>query len=360
LEIDLGRLRENTTELVRALLPLGIEVCGVTKALSGSPELAREMLAGGARSLGESRVENIERLRRAGITAQIALIRSPMPSQVDRVVASADLSHNSELAVITQLSAAATRRGVRHGVLLMVELGDLREGIMPTDLDEAVSGVLDLPGVTLRGIGTNLACQSGVAPDDANMAVLSELATSLEGRFGLRLEIVSGGNSANLDWALRPGADVGRINRLRLGESILLGREPLRRTALAGLHQDAFSLVGEVIESKAKPSEPWGELAETAFGAPSHGAGGRFGRHRVLVALGRQDVDVEALIAPDGYEVLGASSDHLVLEGPEEPPVVGDVLRFGLGYAALLRAATSPFVARRYLPATSDADLAPR
>jgi predicted amino acid racemase len=349
LEIQLGQLRENTAELVGSLGPLGIEVCAVTKAMLGSPELARELLAGGARSLGESRIENIEHLRRAGITAPIALIRSPMMSQVDRIVASADLSLNSEVDVVERLAAAASKRGLRHGVLLMVELGDLREGIMPGELHEAVRRVLTFPGVLLRGIGTNLACQSGVVPDDANMAELSKLATSIEAAFGVHLEIISGGNSANLDWALRPGADVGRINQLRLGESILLGREPLRRTALPGLHQDAISLVAEVIESKSKPAEPWGELGETAFGAAAAGSAARSGRHRVIVALGRQDVDVEAITAPEGYVVLGASSDHLILEGPAEPPRVGAELRFDLGYSALLRAATSPFVDRHFV-----------
>jgi predicted amino acid racemase len=357
LEIHLDRISRNAEALVERLSPLGIAVCGVTKATLGSPKVARELLAAGASSLGESRIENIERLRQAGITAQIALIRSPMLSQVDRVVESADISLNSELDVIHRLSTAAHRQHKRHGVILMVELGDLREGIMPGDLHDAVRQVLAFPGIALRGIGTNLACQSGVIPDTSNMAELSALATSIEASFGISLGIISGGNSANLPWALAPRAEIGRINHLRLGESILLGREPVGRSVLDGLRPDTISIIGEVIESKQKPSVARGAIGQGAFGPVTERRVARGEARRVIVALGRQDVDTDGIVAPPGYEILGAGSDHLVLESVGEVPGIGSELRFELTYAALLRSMTSPFVAREYV--RSDETLAP-
>lgn len=348
LEVRLDRIGHNAQVLVQRLRSSGIAVCGVTKATAGSPEVARQLLAAGVTSLGESRIENIENLRHAGITDRIVLIRSPMVSQVDRIVASADVSLNSEIEVIEQLSVSACRRRRHHGIILMVELGDLREGIMPGDLHDTVRNVLEFPGVVLQGIGTNLACQNGVVPDPSNMAELSALATSVEAAFGIDLAVVSGGNSANLPWALEPGAEMGRINQLRLGESILLGREPIRRSVLDGLHADAISLVGEVIESKMKPAQPRGVLGQTAFG-PGAAVGGTAGGHRVIVALGRQDVDVDGIVAPDGFEILGASSDHLVLHSATAPRV-GSELHFELNYSALMRAMASPFVTRRYWP----------
>ncbi len=111
----------------------------------------------------------------------------------------------------------------------------------------------------LKGIGTNLACRCGVSPDAKNMAELSALADSIEATFDTPLSIISGGNSANLQWALS-GTDTGRINNLRLGEAILLGCEPLHRQPIDGLHTDAITLIAEVIESKVKPSQPWGEM----------------------------------------------------------------------------------------------------
>jgi ornithine racemase len=352
LEISLDRIHHNAAQLVARLGAVGIAVTGVTKATLGSPEVARELLAAGVASLGESRLENIERLRAAGLECGITLIRSPMLSQVDQVVACADVSLNTEPVVVAALSAAAVLAGRHHGVVLMVELGDLREGILPADLEAVVRSTLALPGVELRGIGTNLACRSGVAPDARNMAELSGLATSLEAAFGVTLAVVSGGNSANLEWALG-GCDVGRVNDLRLGEAILLGRETLQRRPIEGLHTDAVTLVAEVIESKVKPAAPWGDLQQTAFGArPETGvptvADGGAVVSQAIVALGQQDVDPAGLTPPDGMVALGASSDHLVLDTGAATLAVGSEVRFGLDYGALLRAMTSPFVGREY------------
>lgn len=357
LEIRLDRIGHNARTLVKRLSPLGITVCGVTKATLGSPEIARELVAAGVTSLGDSRIENIESLRQAGITAQLTLIRSPMISQADRIVSAADISLNSEIDVIDRLSRSAVRQQTVHGIVLMVELGDLREGIMPGDLHDTVRKVLHFPSIVLRGIGANLACQNGVIPDASNMAELSALATSVEATFGLNLDIVTGGNSANLPWALEPGAEVGRINHLRLGESILLGREPTNRSLLDGLHANAMSVVGEVIESKLKPSQPRGDRGQTAFGRGAHRPVIRNMGHRVIVALGRQDLDVDGIVPPDGFEILGASSDHLVLESETVAPELGSELRFEPNYSALMQSMTSPFVAHKY---TSSDDSEPR
>ena len=349
LEIRLNHIRHNAEVLSSRLEQQGIAVCGVTKATLGSPEVANELLLAGVASIGESRIENVERLRRGGITAEILLIRSPMMSQAERVIASADLSLNSEKKVIARLSEIAHRQGRRHGILLMVELGDLREGIMPVDLHSFVDYTLSLENLDLRGIGTNLACQSGVIPDDANMGELSDLAASVETDFGITLDLVSGGNSANLNWALAPNHDCGRVNHLRLGESILLGCEPTERVPIKGLYGDAISLLGEVIESKVKPSEPRGARGQTAFGGIDHPSEPPGDRPRIIVALGRQDIDPGGLTPPPDLQILGTSSDHIVLAGASEPPEVGDELCFGLDYSALLRAMTSPFVTKSYL-----------
>jgi len=351
LEIDLGRIRHNACVLVERLGSLGIEVTGVTKAMLGSVEVARELMAAGVTSLGDSRIENIEAMRTAGLDGHMTLIRSPMLSQADRVVAHADASLNSELAVIEALSAAACHRGRVHAVVLMVELGDLREGILAGDLDDAVRATLALPGIVLRGIGTNLACQSGVTPDHRNMDELSRLADAIEERFAIALDVVSGGNSANLGWAFGP-SPLGRVNNLRLGESILLGVEPLRRQCIDGLFTDAITLVAEVIEAKTKPTQPWGEINQTAFGSATaiDNSGPQLAStSRAIVGVGRQDVDADGLTPPKGFTILGASSDHLVLDAGRHLPVVGAEVRFGVDYSALLRAMTSPYVAKVYL-----------
>ncbi|HUT47884.1 MAG TPA: alanine/ornithine racemase family PLP-dependent enzyme [Alphaproteobacteria bacterium] len=344
LEIDLEKIQHNARTLVERLGARGISVTGVTKAALGSPEIAGALLRAGVSGLGDSRIENIEAMRRARIPAPMTLIRSPMPSQAGQVVAHADVSFNTELDVIARLSSAAREAGRTHGVVLMVELGDLREGIMPGDLENAVRQTLGFANIALKGIGANLACRSGVSPDAANMAELSALADRIETTFDLALDTVSGGNSGNVPWALS-GADTGRINNLRLGEAILLGREPLHRQPIDGLHTDAITLFAEVIEAKAKPSQPWGELAQTAFGQTQPGKD-RGPILQTILAIGRQDVDPDGLSAPPGVEILAASSDHLIVDPGNRALPVGDEIAFQLNYSALLRAMTSPFVAK--------------
>lgn len=349
LEIDLDKIHHNARTLVGRLSDRGIAVTGVTKATLGSPEIASALLQAGVSSLGDSRIENIEAMRRAGVPAAMTLIRSPMLSQVDRVVRHADVSFNTEVEVISGLATAAREAERRHRVVLMVELGDLREGIMPADLAGVVRETLRFPTIVLEGIGANLACQHGVAPDADNMGELSALAGSIEATFGLTVSVVSGGNSGNLEWALS-GAATGRVNDLRLGESILLGRETLHRQPIDGLHTDAITLVAEVIESKLKPSEPWGEIAQTAFGeAPPPAARGEL--LRTIVAIGHQDTDPSGLRPVPGIDVLGASSDHLVLSAGGHRLPVGAEVTFELNYSALVRAMTSPFVGKDFITA---------
>ncbi|MCX6395606.1 MAG: alanine/ornithine racemase family PLP-dependent enzyme [Propionibacteriales bacterium] len=347
IEIDLDKVEQNTRTLVDRLAPRGIDVTGVTKAVLGSPGVGAAMLRGGARGLGDSRVPNLARLAELVEPASRTLIRSPMLSQVDQVVGTAHVSFNTERTVLHGLDRAAKSQRRTHDVVLMVELGDLREGIATDDVAAAVRYVGSLHALRLVGLGTNLACQSGVVPDDRNMGVLSALVETVEATHGIRLDVVSGGNSANLDWASSTSS-VGRVNDLRLGEAILLGVEPLHRTPVPGLATDVFRLVGEVIELAEKPSQPWGERAQAAFGAaaPRTGRSGSATVRQAIVALGRQDVDLDGLAPPAGIEILGMSSDHLVLDVGDHDVRVGDEITFGLAYGALVRAMTSPFVTK--------------
>jgi predicted amino acid racemase len=349
LVIDLDKIRHNARTLVERLSKRGISVTGVTKATLGSAKVAAALLEAGVKRLGDSRIENIEAMHLAQVPASMTLIRSPMPSQAKRVVTHADVSCNTEIEVIRKLSLEAQKAGRNHAVILMVELGDLREGIMPDDVMSYVREILSLPNIVFKGIGTNLACRSGVSPDGRNMARLSELADSIEATLGLTVEIVSGGNSANLEWALS-GAEIGRINDLRLGEAILLGCETLHRQPIDGLYTDAITLCAEVIEAKLKPSMPLGTIAQNAFGEiPAVIDRGLV--TQAILAVGQQDVDPSGLQAPNGMDVMGASSDHLILESEQRELTVGAEVIFQVNYGALVRAMTSPFVTKVMEPA---------
>jgi len=356
LQIDLQKIQHNAAQLVRQLAGQGISVTGVTKAAQACVLIAQAMVRAGVQAIGESRIQNIEVLNGHLDQAPIWMQRAPMLAEAHSAVKLASLSFVTELDTVAALDAAAGRRGVVHDVLLMVEMGDLREGVMPGDAGNFIRQIERFDNIRLNGIGTNLACRSGIVPDTHNMAALSDLAARLERGLSIRIAIVSGGNSANLDWALN-ASDTGRINNLRLGESILLGCEPAHGRPLPGLYTDAFSLVAEVIESKRKPVQPWGSAGRTPFDSVSVlnavvPAGQSKSSHiQSILAIGRQDVNPADLIAPASVELLAASSDHLIIDAGARVLPIGNEMAFGLNYAGLLAAMTSPFVKRTFISA---------
>jgi len=344
LDIDLDRIEENcrvVTDLCRAQ---GIEVAGVTKVVCGLPKAARALLRGGVAQLADSRLENIARIRADGIRSEIMMLRIPRLSDAQTVVELADISLNSELAVVKALSEAAEPVGRRHRVVLMVDTGDLREGVLPRDALPAAERIAALPGVELHGVGTNLACFGGIQPTRENMQLLVEIAGEIRAKLSIPLPMVSGGNSFNLP-LLESGQMPEGINHLRLGSSIMLallvGDETRSR-----MHSDAFRLHAEVLELKDKPSLPHGKSGEDAFGhTPEFEDKGPM--KRAILGIGREDIDPDALESCEaGVEILGASSDHLIADvtALERELAVGDELVFKPDYGAVLAAMTSEYV----------------
>jgi len=344
--IDMERIERNARVVVERCRASGIEVFGVTKGTCGMPQVARAMLRGGVTGIGESRFENIRRLRASGIAAPIMLLRSPPLSLIEEVIKSVDISLNSELTIIRELSRVAERMALVHDIILMVDLGDLREGIWPSDLIPTVEQVMQLPGVRIAGLGTNLTCFGAIIPTEINLGELAGHAERLRQTFGLDLTYVSGGNSSSLPLLLTGRMPKG-INHLRIGEAILQGgRDTFHEEPWAELDRDIFLLSGELLEVKTKPSMPIGTMGVDAFGnRPVFEDKGD--RLRAIVNIGREDVAVEGLNpVAAGIEVLGASSDHLILDVTDArpTPAVGDHVAFRMSYAALLAAMTSEYV----------------
>jgi ornithine racemase len=341
--IDLDAIERNAHTLVEALP--GIQITGVTKVTRGEPEVAHALIRGGVAAIGDSRLRNLTTLRRAGVSVPVWLIRAPQPAEALDTVRLAGVSLNSELETVEALDAACARLGESHEVVLMVDVGDLREGVLPEDLPRLVEQVLALPHVRLVGIGVNLTCYGAIVPSVANIGQLVALAGEAEELAGRRL-LVSGGNSGSLPLALSGGMPAG-ITNLRVGESILLGLNTLTREPLIPeLALDAFTVRAPVIECLVKPSLPVGEVAQDAYGnRPTFVDRGR--RRRAICQVGRQDIVPEGLTPLDPrVEVLGASSDHLVLDvdALDAPPALGSKISFRPSYACVLQAMTSPYV----------------
>ncbi len=348
LTTDLAKITANTRTVVRALG--GVEVVAVTKCTCGSPEVGRAMLEGGAVALGESRHANAERHRAAGTAAPVWLLRTPPPALAADTVRLFDLSLASELETCAALDGAAAALGRRHQVMVMVDLGDLREGILPADLPAFVDAVEALAHVDLAGVGVNLTCYGAIMPDERNMSELIELARATEQRVGRRL-LVGGGNSGSVGM-IASGRMPAGVTTLRVGETILHGVDTLTREPILDLRTDVFELAAPVIECKVKPSMPRGTVAQDAYGNKPRFTD-RGDRRRAILALGRQDVMPEYLTPLDaGVEILGASSDHLICDVHDTvaPPRLGDVLRFRPTYAATVQLFTSPYVHKVFTP----------
>jgi predicted amino acid racemase/arginase family enzyme len=342
--IDLNKIEHNARTITALCAKYGIDVCGVSKVTCGMPQVAKAMLRGGVASLGESRMQNVHRLKANGVATEFTLLRIPPLSAAEDIVTSVNMSLNSELSVIQALSEAAFRRGLVHPIMIMVDLGDLREGVWPDDLLPMVREVVELPGIRIAGLGTNLSCYGGVIPSEKNMNQLVEYAHRIETAFGFKLRYISGGNSSSLN-LIASGKMPRAVNHIRIGEGILLGRETVNRTAWPGTFQDAFLLKAEIIELKEKPSMPIGETGEDAFGGKPVFVD-RGERDRAILNIGREDVVVEGMVPVDpAISILGASSDHLIVDVTEAKSArLGGELSFLMSYGALLAAMTSEYV----------------
>lgn len=347
LEINVRKICENTYRVVEKCHEAGISVLGVTKGFSAIPEIVTAMVAGGIDGLADARLENIIEMRDKGFDQSMTLLRIPRLSNVHNVVKYADISINSEISVIQALSQAAKEQGVLHKIILMVDVGDLREGILTENVLMAARKISGLQDIEIIGLGTNMGCFGGILPETENLGLLVYLGKLVENRLGIRLPIISGGGTSTLR-LLENGEVPDGVNQLRVGEGILLGTDTTNQRTIPWLHQDAFCLRVEVIEVKDKPSVPIGTIGRDSFGnIPQFVDEGI--RKRAILAIGKQDVYIEGIIpADDTMKILGASSDHLIVDitDSEQNIKVGDEIAFSLTYAGLLSVCTSKYVTR--------------
>jgi predicted amino acid racemase len=347
LEINISKIKHNARTLKKEFAKKGITITAVIKGVAGSPEIANAILESGINTIAVSRVQDIKKMKEFGVKAEFLITRLVMHTEVPDIVKYADISLNSEISTIKLLSEHSLKQGKRHKVVLMLELGDLREGILPEDMDSIIEQAIPLKGIELYGIGVNLVCLGGIEPSDKNMTELSQIVDHIQEKYHIKIKMVSGGNSANYQWLSQTG-DTGNINNLRIGEAILLGREPMNKNRIPDLYIDAFTLICEVIESKLKPSLPYGNKCQSTFGSkPELTNIGPI--NRIIMGIGEQDVDTKAIKPRVKADIIGASSDHLILHAKSNNIEVGSEIQFDIKYPALLRLSTSPYVNKVYI-----------
>ncbi|MCL2560564.1 MAG: ornithine racemase Orr [Turicibacter sp.] len=352
LMIDLDKLTHNTHYLVNKMKHHDLSITAITKLYGADSRIISVFESfPEIEYFGDSRIKNLQTYQHTH--KKKVLIRIPMPSEVEDVIKYADISFNSEISTIRLLNEAAKQQGKTHRVLLMIDLGDLREGFFEEEeWLAAIAELTHMTNVKLIGLGVNLMCYGGIIPDAANLGKLVACCERVEQAFNLKLEMVSGGNSSSLylldkdsDATLPPG-----ITNLRIGDAFFTGESSLG-TKFADMHGDVFTLAAEIIELKEKPSYPIGQIDVDAFGkVPKFEDKGN--RLKGILAVGRQDVAFDGLYPDDeALEIIGASSDHLIVDFTESARdyKVGDVVKFRLHYGAVLQAFTSQYVTKEYI-----------
>lgn len=361
LEINLRKLEENARAEKALLASSGIDVMAVNKVFDGCVETAQAVFDGGIQVIAESRTYNLQKIREIGCTT--CLLRSPCLSEIEDVIRYADISLNSEPVILRALSQEAQRQGKTHQVLLMIDMGDLREGIWFTDYPQILNTVRlirELPCLELYGLGTNFNCYGTVLPTVKNGEDFLALAAQVERDSGVSVRRLSAGNCTSyhlLDKGIWPRG----LNHLRIGGLHEFGIEYVEMTYLDEFHHsakpvekacsDMYALEAEIIELNSKPTVPVGELGVDAFLQSKtfvdHGV-----RQRALLAFGRQDVPSDNCVpCDDRITILGQTSDHTLvdIEDCGQSLKVGDVIRFELDYTGLLMACQTKGVATRFV-----------
>jgi predicted amino acid racemase len=355
LEINVEKLCSNTKIITNLCNNKGIKVAGIIKGFGGIVAGAKAMANGGCEQLGSSRIDQLKELKKKGFETPLLLVRIPMLCEIEEVVLYSDMCLVSEEETLFYLNQEAEKQNKKYGVILMYDLGDLREGVFTRNELINLSQLVEyeLHNLILEGIGTNLSCYGSVAPSTNNLTELSEAAEDIEKIINRKLNIVSGGGTTTLPLLVRGGVPE-KINHLRIGEGINNTQDlPLYwDTNIEGLEKDTFVLKAQIVEINEKPTHPIGELMVNAFGEHAH-YDDRGIRRRAIVALGNQDVgDVSKLVPKDdNMIVLGASSDHTILDIHDcnKEYKLGDVVEFNVLYQAMLFTSLSKYINKKII-----------
>ena len=341
--IDRNKLIHNVQAAITLTEKAGMTPVAVTKLFQGVPEIAQIIVDAGIRVLCDSRIQNLIKLK--NIKAEKILMRLPMISEIDQLVAYADISLNSELDTMQAISDYCLKNGKKHKIVLMLDMGDRREGILEKDLDTYVEEIIKMKGIEMIGIGVNFGCYGGIIPDRAVMQRFLDYKTYLEEKYKLNLYHISGGNSLTLHMIWENSLPAGSTH-LRLGQSINLGVEDKYGDVIDGFVGDVYTLHAEVIEKKTKSSVPVGQIGIDAFGnLPTFEDKGDI--DRLILGIGKQDALFGGITPIDvGVEIIGGSSDHMILDvtAASREFHIGDILDFTMNYSSILSVMNSDYV----------------
>lgn len=349
--LNTKKLQENYNYLDQLFKKNNIEWGVVSKLLCGNKVFLEELLKLPLNQISDSRISNLKTIKSIRPDVETVYIKPPAKRSVRNIVKYADVSFNTEYDTIKLLSDAASAAGKLHKIVIMIELGELREGVMREEFIDFYESVFKLPNIRIAGIGTNLTCMYGVLPNHDKLIQLSLYKQLVEAKFNRKIPYVSGGASVTIPLIER-GLLPDAINHFRVGETLYLGTDVYHNKPFPEMHNDVFKLYAEVIELNEKPVIPQGEFGYNLNGEKTSFDDSLSGETslRAIVDVGLLDIEQEhiAPVHPD-MKIVGASSDMIVLDlnANKHKIKVGDLVEFKMDYMGVLRIMNSEYVEKR-------------
>ncbi len=322
---------------------------GITsKLLCGHEAFLKEVVDLDIGEMHDSRISNLKKIKEIDPEVMTLYIKPPPGDIIESVVRYADASLNTEMATLHAMSKEAQKQDRVHKVIIMIEMGDLREGVVRDDLLNFYEKVFDLPNIEVIGIGTNLNCMHGVMPDQDKLIQLSLYKQLIELKFDKEIPLVSGGTTVTIPLLLRNQLPSG-INHFRVGEALFFGKNLFDDSTIEGMHNDVMELYSQIIEIAEKPKVPSGEFGKNPQGKVATIDEEEFGKtsYRAILDLGYLDINPEHLICvEENVRIADASSDMLILDVGDNTNdyKVGDFIRFRMKYMGALAIMNSDYI----------------
>ena len=349
--LDTKKLKSNFDYLNTLFRKNGIEWSVVSKMLSGNKQFLTELLKFDIQQVCDSRISNLKVVKTINPHIETIYIKPPAKRSISSIVKYADISMNTEIETIKLLSVEAKKQNKVHKIIISIELGELREGVLGEDFIEFYENVFKLENIEVVGIGTNLSCLYGVLPNHDKLIQLSLYEQLIEAIFNRQIPYVSGGSSVTIPLIFQNLLPKG-INHFRVGETLFLGTDVYNNTKFKKMHSDVFMLYSEIIELIEKPVVPIGEMGTNVEGDDFEFEQSNIGEtsFRAIIDLGLLDAETNHLEFTDKtLKYAGASSDMIVVDLGDNKKnyKVGDLIEIKMDYMGTLRIMNSKYIEKK-------------
>lgn len=332
----------------------------IVKVLSGHKELLHSILSNPlikkVHSIGDSRLSNLKVIKKVAPDIVTMYIKPTAIKNVKSVIKFADISFNTTLSTILALNEEAKKNNKIHRIIIMIEMGELREGIIRENIVDFYSNIFELSNVKVIGLGTNLGCMYGIEPTYDKLIQLSLYKQLLETKFNKKLNLISGGSSITLPLIGKHKIPKA-VNHFRIGEAAFFGTSPFNNKKFRNFSTEAFEFKANIIELEEKEVEPDGIIGDGSVGhIKEAGKDATFPKsYKAILDFGILDVDVNELTLKDkNINFIGTTSDMTVYDiGPNLTKFqrtkyrVGKQISFHPSYMAVARLMSSKFVEKK-------------